>query len=454
MNALKRSLLFYILCFVVHNTIAIDNHHFYRASNFFPVFLEPRLCEDGLSSFDVYFSGGRTDKSAYGCSRPFNLCHNRDCLLNICGYANIQALGINIPNFDPTNPVDQALNALALLPTRENFANLSFLGHFSIFEADLFYTQNIVNGFFVQIHAPFRRLKIACVEKRDLSPNDNLFPNRNTPEWTTFLGLYNQFLDRFQLSTSDCCDNFVGDTTVLFGWTGNYDDTEILDFFDMSVRVGVLIPTGKKADPNFAFDLPTGYNGLVGIPVTFDAAFGLYDWVTLGMHFGVLPFTSTTQSVRVPTSPDQTGLLKLQTIRESVKGGLLWDAVGYFKADHICRGLSFTLGYTFADKKANKLIPPVCDCEILSCTSPVCTSPNLCSPALSPCACVESCDLINSAWNMQTVHIFFEYDFTAHDPIFMCPRLGLFVNVPVGGKRIFDTPTGGFSTGFDLSWCF
>lgn len=454
MKVLQQFLLSCVLCLVICKTNAIDNHHFYRASNFFPVFHEPRLCDDGLTSFDVFLSGGRTRKSAYGCSRPFNLCHNKDCLLNICGYTDIQALGINIPNFDPTNPVDQALNALAMLPSRDNFANLSFSGEFSIFEANLFYTQNIVDGFFVQIHAPFRRLRIGSVERRDLSPNDNLFPNKNTPEWTTFLGLYDQFLARYQLSTSDTCDNFVGDTTVLLGWTGNYDDTEVLDFFDMSVRVGVLIPTGKKADPDYAFDLPTGYNGLVGIPVTFDVAFGFCDWMTFGAHFGVLPFTKSTQTVRVPTAPDQTGLLKLQKRRESVKGGLLWDAVGYFVADHICRGLSFTLGYTFADKRANKLTPPACDCEILSCTSPACTSPNLCSPALNECGCVESCDLINSAWNMQTIHILFEYDFSSYDSIFMCPKLGWFVNVPVGGKRIFDTTTGGLYTGFDLSWCF
>lgn len=411
---------------------AIDNHHFYRASNFFPTFHEPRLEKPGLTSLDLTFGGGATDKSLKGCGRPFLKCNDESNVLNICGYYNMQALGKNLPFIDLSNEVDSALNNLAQLPARDNFAMLSFKGKFSIAEANFIFTQNGTRGFFFQMHAPVRKLSLKNMSHCDLSPDDLEFPNKNTAQWQEFLPLFNTMLTQYDLSLCSIRKTGVGDTSLLAGWTTNYENTTHLDFIDVTLRAGVLLPTAREANANLVFDLPLGYNGHLGFPFTFTMSLGLFEWFTWGIHAGVMPFADKIQNVRVRTDATQEGLIALTKVCTNVHEGTLWDVTSYVKADHICRGLSFLIGFTYAQKNGNRIDSTVVDNQNV----------NL------------SCDLTTSGWIMKTVHLFAEYDFYKHGPPFFTPRAGIFVNVPVGGKHIFDTTMGGASGGFEMTWRF
>jgi len=425
-------------------TQAIDNNHFYRASNFFPIFHEPRLAREWLGSLDIFVEGGSTSTSkAGGCTNAF-ICHPCTGLLDTCGFYNMKNLGLDLPNQDLSNPVYLVLNNLAQLPDRDYFGQLSYSGQFSIFETDLFITQNFNRGLFIQFHMPFRKLDISCVKHTDLSPTDNQYPNINTPEWQAFLNLYPTILSEFNLSAGSTRSNGAGDTTVLLGWTCNYENTEILDFVDVSLRLGILFPTGTIANPAQAFSLPTGYNGHLGIPITFDMALGTYDWLSVGLHLGVLSFIDKTSTIRVKTSNQQQGLIKLQTVTAPIAQGLLWDAVGYIKADHVCAGLSALFGFTYTNKEPSFIKLDERDC----CPAQV----------IDPCftlnSCIDACDLTYGSWKMGTLHFMAEYDFYRTCPESVTPRLGVFYNLPVGGKRIFMTGIGGGSAGIDIALSF
>src|SRR5438445_9962777 len=93
---------------------AIDNPHFYRATN---MFLEPRLEHDYLTTFNATIGGGSTDKGR-------NCANNIVPIFDIYGKNSVPALG-------PDN------------------ANLTLDGTFKIIESNLSFAQNLAKGIFL-----------------------------------------------------------------------------------------------------------------------------------------------------------------------------------------------------------------------------------------------------------------------------------------------------------------
>lgn len=259
-----------------------DNAHFYRATNFFG---EPRFERPWLSTFDVYASYGST-------SRGFNSEHHKVPLLDIYGPYNMQLLGVGVPGKDFSNISDVILEELSLLPARGSFGYLSYDGHFKLTELNFFYVQNFAHGIFFQFHTPVRFMNITDISFCDLSPNDCQEPNVNNPLWQAFLTDFNSILNQYCLCAGSVNERGIGDASLQLGWTLNYQETEVLDFVDLTIKSGYLIASSKKQNPNNVFSIPLGYNGHAAIPLSFDAALGTYDWLTIGGHMGAL-FSST-----------------------------------------------------------------------------------------------------------------------------------------------------------------
>lgn len=95
-------------------THAIDNPHFYRATN---MFLEPRLEHDYLTTFNATIGGGSTEKGR-------NSSNAIVPIFDIYGKNTVPALG-------PDN------------------ADLTIDGRFTIIESNLSFAQNLAKGFFL-----------------------------------------------------------------------------------------------------------------------------------------------------------------------------------------------------------------------------------------------------------------------------------------------------------------
>lgn len=121
--------------------------------------------------------------------------------------------------------------------------------------------------------------------------------------------------------------NSVGNLCLTTGWTMNYEETEELDFVDVTVETGIIAPTAE-------FPLAT-----LGIPLRGVAAVGLYDWATMGIAADIVVFFKNNY-------------------------GRLWDVSFYFKADHVMRGFSMLLGFTHSDEKRVP-VPWTCPVERL-----------------------------------------------------------------------------------------
>lgn len=428
MKSLHLQILFGLICLATLSSTAIDNPHFWRAINFLPQFYEPRLAKSGLTSFDLFAAYGKTSTSrnAQGQTVP---------LLDLNGPENIQPLAFGLP-LDLSNPVDITLQNLSLLGCACNFGQLSFGGKFKLTELNFCFSQNFVCGFFAQVHFPYRRMILKELGFCDLTQdNPEVTPNRSDPTWQTFLNLFPTFLTRYGLTLTDPCSTNcsttktgIGDTTVLLGWTFNYEETESLDYVDFTIRTGVLIPTGQKADPALLFDLPNGYNGHIGIPASMSFALGYFEWLTIGTHIGGMAFVHKTECTRFHTSPLQNGYIKLVPGSASVHEGTIWELAAYLKADHFAGGATFLAGYNFATQGRTTVKP--CDQTIVNTET-------------------ANSDSTLAGWKMHTVNFMFEYDFSSPEHC-IGPRFGIIYNIQVGGTRIFKTNMAGGFIGFDF----
>ncbi len=411
---------------------AIDNAHFYRATN---LFLEPRFERDFLTTFDVTIGGGHTKhgRNRNGDTVP---------LLDTFGVHNMHDLGVGVPDKSTNNQEDIILMQLARTPGRgiqlecgncpePLFGFFSICGEFSIVEANFFFLQNYTCGFFTEVHLPVRRIKIDNICVKDISPTDMICPNNMTPIWQAFKNQFCEILDRYCLRADSVRETGVGDLSILAGWTRSNQDTTVLDFIDTTFRFGILIPTGKQRNENQVFSIPLGYNGHFGFPVAVDLGLGLYEWLTFIGHIDAIVFLPKTKCIRLKTAPDQSGLIKLAKGKAKTDRGIIWNAGVCAKADHICRGISFLLGYSFA--KQNKDTVTSCD----------------------PCfdSCIANSDETLEGFTMHTIHLWSEYDFTQDDA---CGgfRLALFYNHQISGKRVFKTNVVGGDIGVDFTWGF
>ncbi len=416
----SRNLLATVVSLAAMPTYAYDNPHFYRATNLFP---EPRLERNFLTSLDITIGGGATSKG-----RDFD--HETVPLFDIFGVHNMQELSVGVPNKDLNNPLDLILNQLSLLPARENFATFSITGRFNIIETNVSLIQNFKRGFFIQFHIPIRRLQVKNITFNDLSPTDNINPNINTPEWQRFLQFFDDILERHNLSKNRIRRTGVGDLTSWIGWTHNYQETDVLDYIDIHIMIGILSSTGKQRDENNIFSIPQGYNGHWGVPINTALSFGAYEWLTLGGYLNAIFFANKTHAMRLKTGPQQSGLIKLAKGIVTTDKGSVWHAGLYVKADHVARGFSLTFAYSFGAKGRDALSPE---------------KPDIFDPAI-----INSDEMLKG-WKMHTIHLFAEYDFTQEDSK-IGSRLGIFYNRQIGGKRIFKTNLAGGSFGLEIVW--
>jgi len=425
MNRFSPRLLALLGILAIQSVSAIDNPHFYRATN---MFSEPRFERNGLTSFDFTLGGGKTHTGFNGenCKAP---------ILDVWGTHNMRLLGVGVPCKDPNNCLDLILIELAKEDQNNGFGAFSLCSQFKIFEANLSFEQNFARGLFFQAHLPVRKLELNDTCFRDLSPADEECfgcPNINTPIWQTFLQHFDEILDRWCLH----CDPFdewgIGDTSLLLGWTHNYQETNVIDFVDMTFKAGILIPTGKTKNENQIFSLPFGYNGHWAGQGIGKISFGLYDWITFGGHIEAMFFANKDRNIRLQTAPCQSALIKLAKGEAKISPGTIWDAGVYAKADHVVGGLSILMGYSFASKNEDTITP--CDMGTFN-------------------PCVANGDQFYESWKMNTLHVQADYDFYQPNRFFG-PRVGFFYNYIISGKHIFRTNMLGGIIGLDITHDF
>lgn len=401
------------ISFNFHVVGCMDRSHWYRAT---PVIPEPRLAKKGLATVSTDISAGHTHHG-------YNSQGKKVPLFDIYGRHDFTRLGSGLP-LDLTNEYDKTLHSLLSLYDMRCKPGSAIKGSFMCTELYLSYIQNYANGFFSQVVTPFREFRVS-----GLYIDNHDAPYLDTQAWRDFSQQCMYIMRRYGLGWEAYHEAHAGDTTVLVGWTINHQDTDILDYIDCSVTAGCLFPTGLVQSLNNPFAIPTGYDGHYGVPMQFDFSFGLYEWLTLGCHADVIPFFGRTRTLRMKTDRNQSDIVMLGCGRAHRSMGSLMTTNMFVKADHVVRNFSCLLSYSCAHKWRDTVTP--CDTGLFN------------------------KDIVNSngryaSWTMHTINVLIEGDFTKeHYPV--GPRISLFYNIPVGGKRIFKTSMGGVQVGFDIA---
>ena len=251
-----------------------------------------------------------------------------------------------IETFVRTGFSEHGYNARGCCTSIDNF--LPKTNSLTIFDLESQYTKNFINGFFLQAVLPIRVL------------HSN--------------------------ETENLSNGQLGDTLLTAGWGINYQNFRHLDFLDVTLQTGAVLPSGSLcyhksfcecAENDYSGQnacLATGYNGNTGFIANIQAALGLLDWLTLGGHWAVFHFKNCGYPFNV------------------ISYGF------YGKADHVINGLSIILAGVRNKESHNG----------------------------------------TNIWRLNTFNIFIEYDFAClHDPY--RPTFGLLFDIARKGQCSLPT---------------
>jgi hypothetical protein len=404
--------IFYFLL-LPHLLLSYDFIYFYRAT---PIIPEPRFERDKLFSFDFFF---HTGESKHGLNKE----GHKVPLLDIYGLINPTKLSSGVPFLLPNNQLDFILINLEKIPPHDN-ARLSLSGKLLTHEYNFFFTYNVLSYIFFQIHLPIRTVEILSPHIVDLSSASV----KNSPEWRLFLQNFDAILDRHNLSLKPFLKTVFGNISILGGFSHSYIEHYFLDFIDISLVSGLTIPTEQKQTLKNIVAIPFFHQGQLGIPLQGRFSLGAYDWLTIGFYGEITFFFDRTLKEKVTSSLEQNGILHLATAQVDKHKGPRFQVASYIKADHVIRGFSFFLGYSFAGAYSDILHAK--NIKLFSYE-----------------------DINHNAqikgWNMHTIHYTFEYDFSLKNT-HIGPRISLGGVMVIGGNRIIKTNLMMLQIGLDI----
>ena len=402
----------------------INGGFIYKPNTFTTVypFSEPRYTRNGLTTFDVQVFGGFT-------SNGYNAAGKTSNILEIYGNYDIAELGIG----SISNPQSNNYNAILadLYGSGVNASgtgNLSYSGKYTSVEADIYIAQNFCHGLFLDLIIPIRRVQVKDVTYTDISTG----PDTQSIEWLTTLANLNNIFAQYNLNAGDYKKSGIGDLLLFLGWAYSNTECEALDFVDTTIKVGISMPSAAKKNEDYAFAIPLGYDGHVAFPIYFDAAIGMFDWLTAGVHLDGVFYTSRSKLMRLNTNPNQTGMFKLLEGEAKRSMGSQVDVSAYLKGDHLFHGLSILAGYNYSYKGHDTLNP----------VNPVSFSPS-----------IVNVDPTLASWDSQSILIGAEYDFADEGKKFN-PHINLFYTRPLAGKRVYKANNVGGTVGLHVAWDF
>lgn len=408
---------FFILILAAFHSIHPYCHEFF-CKNTSPSH-EPRFDRDFLHSIDISIYAGKTHKGRNGVKEKvsfLDIYGTQDLYYTFLNYDNNTLITSTLTT-GQKNAIDNFL-ILAAADTTKKIGKLSFEGNYHYCSTDITIIQNIIHGFFLELLIPFSRVSIRNITGTHQSTTTDA-------NWTTFYNQLDTILSAYNTSLQDYHHSKLGDITILGGWTNNSETSEIFDFFDTSIRLGVIVPTSQSKDTSHAFAIAPGYNKHVGVPLIATMAWGLYDWLTLGAHAKGVYFLKNIGLHRVHTNTQETGYLTLERTAAQESLGNIWNIGTFLKADHVIRGFSLQLNYNYSMQEKTQLDP--FDTTLFSKTT-------------------VNTDNILQKWSHHEIQCSVEYDFAEDNQKFN-PHLKVFYSQAIQGCRSYLNKSGGFSTG-------
>ncbi|HBS47778.1 TPA: hypothetical protein DEO28_01900 [Candidatus Dependentiae bacterium] len=435
----NRKLLITILAVgLTTSAAAIDNAHFYKAAHLHRS--STTSVFDKVENYENYNWFTKLDLSyAYGDARSsWDKNGHTGSLLNRVGTHNMLYLFENVTKLSTFQYYADFFSMAVAnhAGTNDNFGQLDFHGKFRIHDVNIDLRQNLVSKFFVNLQVPVRSVSVRSISYTDLSPDNGIY-SKTTHEWIQFKNQLNTILNTYGYNSygSKYEKTSFGDVSLLLGWEGDFK-TEGKDpiKFNLTAKAGVLFPTGVKEKTNYVFSVPTGYNGHWAIPLFVQFDMIPNDWLTIDGQASAAFFFDKTMNKRMKTFSKQQSDIRLAQGNAKEEKGTLWHLGTDIKFDHILKGLSALVGYSYNKQEKDTLTPK--------------------DSSLFDHSAVNSDSLIKG-FTMHVIHFMVDYDFSVHmSDSKWAPRLNVFYNYPFDGKNAFKTDMIGAGLGMDIRWKF
>lgn len=443
-------LVFFAIVFFIASVNCFDQPQFYRV----PLFqsIPTKAVQDWRTTVQARIGDGSTN-SAYDSHE------HKTALLSAYGLWDVLRLGRNLENIttkiqtyllwgtagawkDP----DTIVPALAPLDGK-----IDVSGHFHLTELDLSLQQNLLWGFYAQVYAPLKWIKIDKITPTNrgaAAVNGINVANFLTTTLPTILkeNGFKPFDSRFKKSG-------IGDLAINVGWQAHKDQSgKMIKSIGGMVQAGVIVPTGAERDEDLVVAVPLGYNGHVGYSARGALEIGLWDIVTLGAQFGSTIFSTCDQKRRLVTDKKQQGWLYLEKGFVRVDQGSIWDLGAYAKFDQLGNGIAIVAGYSFTRQEESSLF--VRDANYLKTASKAAADAALNAPyppLISPNDYANA-DVRLDGWQYQALHLAIWYDATVDAKKKWAPIVKLEYAYPINGRYSFATDMFAGSLGLSFSF--
>lgn len=148
----------------------------------------------------------------------------------------------------------------------------------------------------------------------------------------------------------------VGDLTLMLEWLRDFPQQKpMLKNVHVNARLGLGVPTSKRADEDKLFALPFGNNGATSLIFGAGLDLKLGSYFKAGVDVQLTHLFGNTREQRIKTDINQTELLLLNKARVYTDYGLTQRFNLHIEAYKIIKGFSFKVGYQYRKRGENKI---------------------------------------------------------------------------------------------------
>lgn len=442
--------------------VGFDNPVFYRPTRISATPAEKNV-KDWQTVIAVNFSRGVTHNSRDGHEKKRQL-------LSLYGPVDLLALGMNVDDIakmSKTNDNWKSGGALSksFAARKDQDGMMDITGHFRIQEVDVSLQQTIFSGFFMQADLPIRDIRLDEIKYKRLGAKILGGIDLDDFIQETLAPILEE--NKFKLPTengkkvlpSRFTKMRTPEVVLSLGWQGVGEN--ILNYFEAirgKLQLGAIVPMGTRKDEDLLIAMPVGYNNFFGVSMAAQGELKLWKYLVLGAQAGAKLFMRSQRNIRLKTSKDQQGIIALGKAMVSYDPGTIWNFTGYFKGEHLFRGLSVSAGYTFARQEETWI--GVKDPNFLK---DYVASQKPFGPSMKDLSLtgrfVSRDEIVNDdqrfkMWDMQTVHLMAEYDMQHDFKTMFAPCFGFSYDLPITGRRVFLPEMFSGSATLSCSWDF
>lgn len=283
----------------------------------------------------------------------------------------------------------------------------------------------------VSIYVPFYRYRLKDICLVDLTPNENP-PSPQDFRVKEFLtgDIQQAVLDVGCLELREWERTGLGDITFFFDWQRLFPQAKMfLKSVLVAARIGVTVPTGKRADPDLVFAFPFGHDGSWSMPFgfTLETLFG-YHWY-VGFDVELTQIFGRSVSQRIHTAHGQTELLLMEKADVYYDPGLEQQYSVYVGMRDLPEGLNIRAVYQYR-KHNQDVMSPFGNC-------------------VNSAIANEALYLQDSTLHMAIVRVDYDFAVLMDEPC-VAPQLELFARIPFNGKRSAANTSIGFALTLDF----